>query len=141
MFSICHPADIDNLFDLVPSPLNHIWSYRCDGCCNSTPYLPGIPTLSTIDNVLDASLQNEVHRGKIWVSVRSEIWPAPPNVGAWEVLIQSFAHRLVKMRRCSVLHENDHVSLSKSSVCGKKIFMHTTVSTSNNGSLRKIERA
>jgi hypothetical protein len=51
--------DIETLFDLVPSPLNHVWSYRCDGCCDPIPYAPEIPNLFTIRNVLDVSLQKK----------------------------------------------------------------------------------
>jgi hypothetical protein len=30
MCSIRRSADIKTVFDLVPSPLNDVWSYRCD---------------------------------------------------------------------------------------------------------------
>jgi hypothetical protein len=37
MRSLCRSEDIEAIFNLVPNPLNHIWSYRCDGCCDPIP--------------------------------------------------------------------------------------------------------
>jgi hypothetical protein len=45
------------------------------------------------------------------------------------------------MGRCSVLHENDPVSLSMSSICGKTKLKHVQVNVSSNGAVRKKERA
>jgi hypothetical protein len=66
--------------------------------------MPEIPNLFTIFNVLDISPQKYVYRGKIWASERLEFWSAAPNPGVGELLIQGFAQRLVKMRRCSVMY-------------------------------------
>lgn len=45
--------------DLVPSPLNHIRSYCCDGCSDPILKVLDIPNLFTILNVLDVSPQKK----------------------------------------------------------------------------------
>jgi hypothetical protein len=53
-------ADIETLFDLLPSPLTHIWSYRCDGYSDPIPYVQEIQNLFTIQNSLDVFPQKSI---------------------------------------------------------------------------------
>jgi hypothetical protein len=61
MFSICFSAGIETLFNLLPSPLNHNWSYFYDGCSNPIPW-----ETDPESSAPDASPQEKVHRSKIW---------------------------------------------------------------------------
>jgi hypothetical protein len=104
-----------------------------------------IPNLFTIHNVHDRSPQKKSIRVRSGLSGRAEDWFAPSNPGIGELLIQGFAHRLAKMRKCSVLHENDQIpsfSLQVFNLWGKIISKHILVIASSNGLLSaKKERA
>lgn len=79
MCSIFPSADIETIFDPERSPLNHIWSYGCDGCCDPIPYVSEIQNLVTIHKVVDISPQKKSIRLRCGFLGLQIYNPIPPN--------------------------------------------------------------
>jgi hypothetical protein len=87
--------------------------------------------------------KRNVHQVKIWAYGRPEDWSTPQNPDVQKRIIQGIRHRLAKMRRRSVLHENDQIPsffLQVLNLRGKIIVKHILVIASSNGAFHKKEK-